>query len=359
MPGYMEEVQDDVLSWLEDIRYKSEGFGRWPYHAKMIRPWGLQSSGIAIRVLDEFDRLSGLTDTQKQEATAYFQSCQSPDDGLFRDPLETEDDYTGHHSWEQVWGQRNGAALEALDRLDAKPLYPPVKAQFGDLSKIDTARWTLEDIDWSSPWNHGESWSRSLKSYLNHRTDDGDPREDPKLVAAFEAVEQHIFDPKTGTPSRRMPRFDPGVAMAGLFKVMAGYQVVGRDVPFAEAAINFVLTLQHDDGDWANGDNMCMVWDSLWVLRVLDHQLHGGHRHDTITAAGRKTADFLMKVHRKPDGAFSFHRDHCQTVHHSIRLSHEPYPIGDLLGTTMSLNCLAYTDEWDGNRSPPKEAPLI
>lgn len=141
MPGYMEEVQDGVLSWLEDLRYKREGFGRWPYHAKMLRPWGLQSSGIAI--------------------------C------------------------------------------------------------------------------------------------------------------------------------------------------------------------------------------------VLDLQLDGGHRHDAITAAGWETADFLMKVHRKPDGAFSFHRDHCQTVHHSIRLSHEPYPIGDLLGTTVSLNCLAYTDEWGGNRPPSKESSLL
>ncbi len=366
MSSYVQRVKPGLLNWLESIRFKEEGWGRWPYHAKMVRPWALQASAIGVRILNELAELGKATEAQRAEAVAFFQGCQDPADGLFKDPLETEAYHTGNHTWEQVWGQRNGAAIEALRLLGGAPRHPLARSQFGDLTRVDPTRWTLEQIDWRNPWGHGESWSRAIRAYLDHRTSDADLHDDPTLNATFEAVERHIFAPETGTPNRRMPEPNPSVAMAGLFKVMSAYLAVGRPIPHARAGIDSTLALQNPDGEFGFRRNMCINWDALWVLRHLDIQLDGGHRHDEIVGAGRRCADVLMRDYLKPDGGFAFHGEHCQTTHHSIMLSPEKYPIGDMLGSTMCLKCLTYADEWlsgstlgiDSELNQPAPQPL-
>jgi hypothetical protein len=135
--------------------------------------------------------------------------------------------------------------------------------------------------------------------------------------------------------------------MAGLFKVMSAYLAAGRPIPHAERAIDCTLALQHENGDFGFGNNMCMVRDALWVLRNLDKQLKGAYRHRDIVEAGNRSARLLLRVYRKPDGGFAFHGKHCMTVHHSIRLCDKPRPISDMLGTSMCLRCLWYADEWN------------
>ncbi|MFW6286431.1 MAG: hypothetical protein ACOC29_00680 [Candidatus Sumerlaeota bacterium] len=137
--------------------------------------------------------------------------------------------------------------------------------------------------------------------------------------------------------------------MAGFFKLMFAYLEVGRAVPNARAAVDSTLALQHENGEFGHRRNMCMNWDSLWVLYHLDRQLKAGYRHDDIVAAGNRTAECLMREYRKDDGGFAFHGDHCQTNHHSIRLNREPLAISDMLGTTMCLKCLGYVDEWNAS----------
>ena len=349
-PGYVEQVKPGVLSWLESVRYQDEGWGRWKYHAAMQRPYALQASGSAVGILQMLGELDRIGDKERQEAIAFFRSCQDPDDHLFKDPLETDDCYTGYHSWEQVWGQRNGSALSALERLGAEPLMPRVKSQFGDLSRVDGRRWTLEQIDWTNPWKNGESWSRAIKAYLATLPSERRNDKQPVLAAAFEAVEAEIFDPATGTPCRRMPKQNPSVAMAGLFKVISGYLAAGRAVPHAQAGIDSTLALQHEDGEFGYRNNMCINWDALWVLRELDRQLKGTHRHQDIVDAGNRCARMLLRKYRKPDGGFAFHGERCITVHHSIRLCDKPQPISDMLGTSMCLRCLSYADEWNKRR---------
>lgn len=350
MTHYADQVKRDLLDWMEAIRYPDEGFGRWPYHAAMERPWSLQASSIAVSIFDELGELASLPAPTRQAAAAVLLACQDPEDGLFKDPLETEAVHIGGHPWPEVWGQRNGAALEALERLGVEPKYPVNRSLFGNLAEVDPAAWTLEAFTWENPWRDGERWARAVRAYVAHRDPATPAAADPRLITTFEAVETHVFDPDTGTPSRRMPDAKPAVAMAGLFKAMMAYLCVGRPIPHAQAGIDSTLALQHDDGDWGQGDNMCMVWDSLWVLRYLDLQLEGGHRHSDIVQAGDRTARFLMQTHRKADGGFSFHRDRCQTNHHSIRLCGKPHPISDMLGTMMALKCLIYVDEWFAGR---------
>ncbi len=343
----IEQVKPDVLAWMESVRYADEGWGRWKYHAAMERPWALQASGIAVSLLHEFDELQHVSPRLTEEAITFLRSCQDPDDLLFKDPLETEDCHEGPHSWQDIWGQRNGSALQALALLGGEPIYGWPKKQFVDLRTKDGVMW-MRTLDWKNPWRHGESWSRAIRAYLQTLPLDQRNDRDPTLSAMFEEMEAVLLDETTGYPigggCEDMP-----VAMAGLFKVMVAYLDVGRPVPNAGAAVDSTLALQHENGEFGHRRNMCMNWDSLWVLYYLDQQLGGDYRHGDIVEAGNRTADMLMREYRKDDGAFAFHGDHCISNHHSIRLNREALPISDMLGTTMCLKCLRYADEWNAS----------
>lgn len=345
--GYVDAVRGDVLAWLEALRDKSGPWGRWRYHSGMAAPSALQATAIALQVLDLLGALHAVPAAQRAEAADHLLSCQDAADGLFKDPLETEARHVGPHTWEQIWGQRHGATVTALELLGVEPRYPLPRAQFADLGAVDAAAWTLS-LDWQNPWRYGETWSRALHAYFAARG--ADPKryaEHPNILAAFDAMEREILDPATGTPCRRMSPVNPAVAMAGLFKVMFGYLEVGRPVPHAAAGIDSTLRLEHPDSDWGSRRNMCMVWDALWVLYPLDRQLNGAHRHADIVAAGNRTAAMLLRDYRKPDGGFAFNGEHAQCNHHSIHLCDAKLPIGDMLGTRMALHCLAYIDEWN------------
>ncbi len=357
--NYLAEAKDGVLEWLESVRYTEDGWGRWKYNAKQERPWSLQASGIAIRILDQYDELRNISDADKQNAIDLFLGCQDKDDGLFKDPLEDESNHVGSHTWEQVWGQRHGTTVQVLNALGGEPKYPIPTVQFVDLTKVDGTTFTMERIDWRNPWGHGESWSRAIRAYLRSFPEDQRNDQHPVLRDAFEAFEANILDPVTGYPSRGMEKDEAPRAMAGLFKTLAAYLVTGREFPYAKQGIDSTLKLQHEDGEFEPGSNMCLQWDPMWVLRVLDYQLNGTYRHDELVESGIRLNDRLMAHYRKPDGAFSFNGALCQTNHHSIRLTDKGYPIGDMLGTTMVLKCLLYVDEWTGTLPATGPEPLI
>lgn len=343
--GYVEQVRPGVLGWLQSVRWPDEGWGRWKYNRHMARRYGLQSSAMAIQVLNQLGALASVSAEQKQEAVAFFRSTQDPKDGYFKDPLVTDADRVGKnpHSWEAIYGQW-GSANNALKTLGGEPLYPLPEKSFADLRTINADTWT-RSLDWTNPWRYGEDWSRAIEAFVRGLPANEPLAANPTLTATFEAFEQNILDPATGMPTEGGCA-DRSCAMAGLFKTMHAYLRVGRPVPHGSAAIDFTLGLQHDDGEFGYRRNMCINWDALWVLRELDKQLVGTHRHADIARAGNRLAACLLSEYRKNDNGFTFCGEHCWPVHHSIRIS-EPLPEGDIMGTFMSLNCLQYADEWN------------
>ncbi|WPJ96646.1 hypothetical protein SH580_02880 [Coraliomargarita algicola] len=345
MQSYISEIRGGLLDWMESVRYEEAGWGRWKYHSMMERPYALNASGIAIKILHRLGLLDQISAAQRREAVEYFKSCQDSSDGLFRDPLELEADRIGSHSWESIWGQRNGVALEAIEYLHSRPDFPEVKAQFVNLREVDTYAWTLS-LDWSNPWMHGESWSRAISAFLKTANLEKSEADRAALDGMFQAVEQHLLDPETGFPLRLGCK-DASVGMAGLFKLMFGYLDAGRVVPHAEKAIDSTLLLQNENGEFGAMSNMCFNWDSLWVLRELDLQLEGRYRHVEIVAAGNRLASVLLSNYRKEDGGFSFNGALSIQEHHGVRLSAQSHPIGDMLAAIMVLYCFEYCDEWN------------
>ena len=343
MESYISQVRTGVLNFLESVRWPGEGWGRFKYHRNMMRPYGLISSHLAISTIHRLGALKEVSSVHRQQGIVFIQSCQDAVTGYLKDPLVSEADHDGPHTWEQIYGQMSGAE-NALILLGGSLLYPAPQARFADFNCEDAAEFTRR-LDWSDPWIHGESWSRAIKAYLRDMRDSEEARE--KLAPAFHVYETEILDPITGFPQRGGCQGGLPRAMAGLFKVMMAYQAMERPVPYAEVAIDSTLSLQLENGEFGYAGNMCMNWDALWILHELSIQLDHGYRFTDIREAGNRCVACLLAHYRKEDGGFAFHGDRCMRNHHSIRLSRESYPISDTHGTSMCVKCLEYADEWN------------
>jgi len=351
---YVSQVRDEVLSFLESVRYKEQGWGKWKYNVKMERAYGLIPSIQAITILQQLKALEGISSKHKNDAKVFFQSTQDYKDGYFKDPLVKQTDrvtkplnsHDALHSWEDIWGQMSATA-NALDILGAKPLYPLPKSSFVNLEKVNIREWVLS-LNWKQPWHVGERFYRSIDAYIRKEKNNCKlytPSNDLILHKLFDTYEKEVLDKDSGMPIKK-GCVNSSVAMAGLFKIMHAYKIANKETPYAKHAIDFTLNLQHSDGEFGIGRQMTIICDALWILRELNNQLKDKYRYKDIVAAGNLTAKLLFDVYQKPDGGFAFCGEYCWPVHHSIRIS-QPYPIGDVTGTSLSLKCLEYADEWN------------
>jgi hypothetical protein len=342
--SYVRRVRPQLLRWLESVRYPDEGWGRWKYTRHMYRKYALQASGMAVNVLDTLGALSDISRESKEQAIRFYQSCQDPRDGYFKDPLVTASDRISEvHSWEHIWSQMSGVS-GALVKLGGKPLHPAPAKRFIDTGSLPPSEWH-KPFDWTNPWLVGEQWSNVVRGYWR-ALPDGDRKPDhPAIVAAFRGLESAILDPATGYPMKGGCR-QMHVGMAGLFKIASAYLEVGRPVPHARAAIDSTLALQRDDGEFGPSSEMTINWDSLWVLRTLDRQLNGKYARTRIAAAGNRCCEALLARYQHEDGGFARKGALCMTEHNSIRVG-PALPEGDMLGARMCLECFVYADEWN------------
>jgi len=348
----MRQVWPKVAGFLEAIRYKAQGWGRWPYHSQMVRPYGLISSGLAIQLLRDAGVLNQVSAGQQAQAVAFLQGCQDPQSGYFKDPLVQESDRRRPpdfqpdwppHSWEDIYGQMS-VAEPALAALGAQPRYPLPKARMADLSVQDPLEFVYS-LDWHNPWGQGERFARAFVAYVEQAPSRAAAL--ARLEPGFLWLERQVVSPDNGLLSLKRGNQEDGDAMAGLFKVMWAYLEVGRPVKYPERAIDAIIRRQLPEGEFFRPGHMCMNWDALWILWHLDRQLQHSYRLADIRDAGQRCAQRLLQHYRKSDGGFTWHGELCATNHHSIHLCDHGAAIGDMLGTCMCLNCIAIADDWD------------
>ena len=158
---------------------------------------------------------------------------------------------------------------------------------------MNPEEWLLS-LPWEDPWMEGEHLTRVVKWYWNQLPEEKRRPDEPKINELLDAFEKHIIDQETGMPTRGGCT-SRNKAMAGAFKAF------------------------------------------------------GSYRLKDIQDAGNRIAEFLLKVHRKSDGGFSFYPDHCLQVHNSVRIS-DKKPESDSLGILMGVQCMEYADEWNAMR---------
>ena len=333
------------MEWFELVRYTDEGWGKWKYNCHMERAYGAIASGYAIWILSLLNEIENICSEDRANAIAFFQSCQDPDSGFFMDPLITEADLKGNgHTWEAVKVQMTDIKY-GLDYLGAKPKYELPAKNFADLWAVDVKKWVLS-LDWKNPWLAGWQWDQCLQAFSNSEGVGLDVDKNKRVDVAFKIFEEYIMDPVTGLPLKQGCK-DLSVGMAGLFKVLFAYKKFCRELPYPDKAIDSVLSLQDSSGEFGEGADMCINWDSVWVLRELDQKIEGSYKRRDISNAMEKLAECLLREYRKFDGGFAFHRDFCLQYHMSVHISN-PLQEGDMLGTLQSLFCLQYADEYSG-----------
>jgi hypothetical protein len=338
-----EKIAGGVRDWLKGLSFPSgEVTGRWKYNAHMLRDWAVESSTSAVGVLAEVGDLPKLSREERDRVVTEVQSWQESETGLFKDPLIAPDDKVSEsHSWEHIWLHHTGCCVGMLRRLGAEPLHSLPQKAFVEVKGAENTDWVLE-LDWKNPWAAGEHFLRVIDAHRK-RTGLAGKASDEVVDAAFAKLESAVFDPASGLPDRFNVN-GPQNAMAGHFKLIFAYDLVDRVLPWAERALESVLAMQDGAGGFGQ-DNLCIHWDALLVVKRLNQQLDGGHRFDAVTATGLRAAEFLCRVHHRDDGGFSFHSDHCIAVHNSLRVS-EPILESDVIGTSMSLQCLRYARNW-------------
>ncbi len=346
--GYVDSVKFEILDWMDKVLWDKEGWGRYKYNYHMMRDYALESSAMAFEILNMYNEIEKIPREKRQDAVEFFQFCQDPEDKFFKDPLLAEKDRVrDNHTWEHNWAHMSGAAITALKIFGAEPLYKRDKPPFKDINQENVESW-VRSLEWKNPWMVGEHFSRNIKGYWNNLPEKEKSQDNPVIKKAYNIVEKEVMDKETGLPLKKGCE-NRAVGMAGLFKIMFSYLHTGREIPYAEKAIDSIMNLQDDDGEFGEGDvrnNMCINWDSLCVIHNLSKQLDNSYKINDIKSCGNKTAEFLLNVHRKKDGGFSFHRDYCQMEHNSFRIS-KKYFESDMQGVKMSLKCLSYADTWN------------
>lgn len=346
--GYhLSSQNDEVLRFLNTTLYPDEGWGRWKYNILMDRKYALESSAMGIKILDTLGALNSISLANRQQAITFLQSTWNSDELYYIDPLVREQDREGtFHSWEQIWAHMSGVTQGALELLGTTPQSRGEKGPFVDLNKVDIKDWMMS-LDWTNPWGNGEKFSRVVRFYWDKLPEAKRTLTEPTIQKAFATLEENIMDPVSGLPIKMgCKSMDRG--MAGLFKLIHAYQAVGKEVPYAENGLNSVLKLQKSNGQFGEGENspMTINWDAMKVLKDLNQQFEYSYRFEDIRKAGNRMSDFLLKVHKKEDGGFSYFPHECQSVHNSVRVS-EKGNVGDMEGTKFALFCFSYADEWN------------
>ncbi|NJO68881.1 MAG: hypothetical protein HC830_05975 [Bacteroidetes bacterium] len=59
--GYVGKVKNGILDWLETIRFKKDGWGRWKYNSHMVRDYGLVPSCHGITIYNQLDAITSLS----------------------------------------------------------------------------------------------------------------------------------------------------------------------------------------------------------------------------------------------------------------------------------------------------------
>ncbi len=323
-----------VATWLTQLEDRP-GYYRYCVHA--CKPYAGEATAQAVGLLWELDRLHELSEADRRARVVALQSYQG-EDGVFRDPLITEDDRIDKtHPWLKIHEHLSGACEQALAILGAEPAQPNRTPPIYDIRELEP-EW-IRGLDHREvPWGRCHNVAFSLVWY----------RKQLGLIETLDAKAKRIYElieSEMINPADRMPGATDhsiGRRIAGYYMLTFCYLPFGMRLPNPDAAIDLIIDAVTPDGEIGEG-GMCQNWDAMHVLNHVCRETGWGYRYDEAVTVARRLAGFLERVHRKPDGGYSFHRDTCQQEHNLTRVA-PPRAEGDMQGTLMAVACLNIAD---------------
>ena len=325
-------LRESVLAWLESVRCRSEPWGRYRYCAGMTRPWAVESSCMAVKILDRLDVLRQVPEADRRAHGRFLCSLQDPKSGLIVDPLVgPADKVSDSHPWEHVWGHVTGVVIQTLPLLGAQ--LATATQPSDDPQRPEEVAPFLEALPWAAnPWRCGTLIGQFMgRQRVKAGLYDSD-REDTVMAAVYAWLEARQ-DPQTGLwGTDRCPQTYK--AMAGLHCMSTGtYYLPGRPLPRPEKIIDSILAMQRPNGEFGVGGS-CMNLDATNGLA--NALRFTRHRRDEVVAAVRRLAARIMAAYKRPDGAFASNSEAVRQVHNSIFIAPPAFE-SEMRGTSMYL----------------------
>lgn len=325
------ELKSRLRSWLATQEH-TPGLYRYCTHA--LRPFSGESTAQAVGLLWELGALQRLSPEEREVHIKAVQSLQQ-DDGVFRDPLATEDDRIDKtHPWVKINEHLAEVCEQALALLGAAPRLPNRTPPIYDVAKLDPDEWIRSLDHRKVPWGRCHNVAFSLLHYRRQHGLMDEP--DDRARRVYELIEQEMLNPADGMPGD--VDHPIGRRIAGYYMLTFCYLPFGLPLPNPTAAIDLILRAQSPEGEIGEG-GMCQNWDAMHVLNHVMAQTGWNHRWTEVCDLAGRLSQFLLAHHLKPDGGFSFHRDHCQWEHSFIRVAPK-LPEGDMQGSLMALASL-------------------
>lgn len=303
----------------------------------------IYASCYACMIRSLYDDLNTLSKDEKQEWASYFDSFQSPDDGLFYDPVLINQIY----NTEDWWGARHLALhlIIAYSSLGSRPKYDFFFLEpFYD--PVYVVEW-LESRDWGERiaftgneiMNYGCLLQYSRDYFQNRGAEVG-------LKAMMDWLEKTI-SPDTGMWGG-LPTDTPyniSQVVQGAYHIYPLFFYDRRDLPVKEKAIDLLLSTQNILGGFGVtlNSSACEDIDSIDPLI----------RFSRVTTYGKEDIDLALKrafpvvlANMNNDGGFVFRRNEPFYYGHEEMCS--GYNESSLFATWFRTLCLAYLGSYLG-----------
>jgi len=333
------EFKDSILGFIDSMRTDDSGI-HFRYSAQCDLPT-LYSSVYECMSYSILGELQSHSDTKKMNEWAkYLDSFQSPDDGLFYDPVVSNDIYKDS-DW---WGARHLALhiIVAYNDLGAKPRYPfKFLYSYYDINKIGD--W-LDAFDWHGSFAHSEDIDNKIMNIgclLQYQRDTWGDEKAGEAVAFLQKYLKERMNPETGMWGKwntEIP-YERSRMVQFAYHLFPLFFYDGLKLDNSSLIVDHILKTQNKFGGFGVQANSsaCEDIDSIDILCRLAADVP--ERKAEIDAALQKAWKWVL-FNQVEDGGFVFRLNEGFTYGHpemSSRANH-----GAMFPTWFRLLALAY-----------------
>lgn len=272
------EFSQKVLTWTLSMLNTGPGTAGFRFSAASVDP-SVISTALALLIFEQYNALP--VDGQENWQAALL-ATQDEHSGLFIDPLlDPADLRAGGPGLEYIHQQTTYFALQALDALQGRPVYPLRFIQ-PYLERVSMAAW-LDGLEWGKPWSVSNRVMFLASAVIIQGLNDPSIGHKVWISDLLDWLDTHQ-DPLSGFWGDR-PGVPAGHAMAATYHFLPYYLWMERDFHYPEQMIDSTLLLQGEDGLFhsSQGGDACLDVDALDIL--LKCRLLTDHRSGEIEQA--------------------------------------------------------------------------
>jgi hypothetical protein len=181
----------------------------------------------------------------------------------------------------------------------------------------------MRDYEWNNPWGAGAH----LSHYMFFMKHSGQIEKIDRVVKDLER-----FEKSEGWYKGHPP--DAHTLINGIMKVMTAFDAA--EMPIPKKNMKGILELIFSYNSAHGG---CGIYDLVYVL---DKCIDYGVRENECKEVMHNCYEDIVK-HQQNDGGLSYSKNCCQTVFYGENIA-EPYPCGDVHGTTLFSMALVRID---------------